>query len=526
VPWLILLLPALLVFATPGGLAGQGLKLKETETKVLEIFDRPNPHFALACSDCHERRPVMGVDTAETVTFVNGTAGNVDLCYGCHDTSSNIHPVNRDPEAAVPPIEVPSVLPLETRGEESGKVVCSTCHFIHSRTAGLKLLRGFPESSTPADLEKALFKDRRELCKACHGKSLAAKTPHKGKRGETQTCSFCHSRVPEEGQKAELVQGLIQVCDFCHGATKSAHYLLVNPFADPTLKETVAASTLPLEGVDYTCISCHNPHGRTGEPKFLRKEFVELALASKRVRPHYQLSFCKACHRVKPTAPRGSPQAQKLADIPLLSEDPNALCNRCHESGLSKANAHPLRKVPEAIRQRIPEGWPTFQDTLTCLTCHTAGDSPVYNPQNPSFMRGGPYEFRNDICWKCHTQEELAGFNPHLSIQENRGCEFCHDTKPDTTKPVDVSELRFRGDIVLLCMRCHEIVPHPAGSNHNGFPDEEIVERANIVLPEEFPLDAAGRLTCATCHNPHVGDPGATRGVEVGMEICPSCHRW
>jgi predicted CXXCH cytochrome family protein len=52
------------------------------------------------------------------------------------------------------------------------------------------------------------------------------------------------------------------------------------------------------------------------------------------------------------------------------------------------------------------------------------------------------------------------------------------------------------------------------------------MERANIVLPEEFPLDAEGRLTCATCHNPHVGDPGATRGVEVGMEICVACHRW
>ena len=70
-PWRVLPLLALLVFTTPGILAGQGLKLKETETKVLDIFDRPNPHFALSCSDCHERRPVMGVDTAETVTFVS-----------------------------------------------------------------------------------------------------------------------------------------------------------------------------------------------------------------------------------------------------------------------------------------------------------------------------------------------------------------------------------------------------------------------------------------------------------------------
>ena len=46
------------------------------------------------------------------------------------------------------------------------------------------------------------------------------------------------------------------------------------------------------------------------------------------------------------------------------------------------------------------------------------------------------------------------------------------------------------------------------------------------MIPEEFPLDGEGRLNCATCHNPHVGDPGAMRSVGVGMEICPSCHRW
>lgn len=520
------LLPALLVLITPDSLAAQGLNLKETEEKVLAVFDRPNPHFALACSECHEGRPVHGIDTAATVQFVNGTAGNVDLCYRCHTAADNIHPVNRDPRTAVPPVTVPPNLPLETHGANRGRVVCSSCHHIHSRTAGLKLLRGFPQSSAPADIRKATFKDRRELCKACHGLSLAAKSPHKGTRGATGTCSFCHSRMPQPGQKTELTRGLVQVCDFCHGATKGAHYLLVNPFADPTLKEEIAASALPMEGSEYTCISCHNPHGGGGEPKFLRKKFVELALKSTRVRPHYQLSFCRACHRVEPAAPRGSPDAQRLAEIPLLSDDPNALCNRCHDSGLSKANAHPLRVVPDEIRQRIPGDWPLHRDALTCLTCHTAGDSPVYDPQNPNFIRGAPYETANDVCWKCHRQEELARFNPHLSVQKNQGCEFCHNTKPDTRKTVDAAKLTFKGDIVLLCLRCHEVEPHPAYSNHNGLPDEALMRRANIAIPASFPLDHEGRLTCTTCHNPHVDNPGALRDAIVGMEVCDSCHQW
>jgi hypothetical protein len=521
---LLLLCAALLALPIP--VAGQGLGLREAEDKVLEAYDRPNPHFALACSECHVGRPVLGVDTAATVKFVNGEGGNVELCHRCHDASANIHPVNRDPGAAAPPVEVPALLPLETRGENRGRVVCSSCHFIHSKTAGLKLLRGFPESSDPADQARAVFKDRRELCKACHGLSLAARTPHKGKRGETKVCSFCHSREPRPGEKVELVKGLVQVCDFCHGATKGAHYLLVNPFADPMLKEEVAASALPMQGGDYTCISCHNPHGGTGEPKFLRSEFVELALKSRRVRPHYLVSFCRACHTVQPKALRGSPDAQKLAEIPLRDADPNALCNRCHESGLSKANAHPLRVVPEALQERIPAGWPLHQGSLSCLTCHSAGDSPVYDPRNPSFVRGGPYETRNDICWKCHRQEELARLNPHKNVQKDEGCELCHDAKPDRRKTVDVRKLRFKGEIVLLCQRCHEVSEHPGKHNHNGLPDEAIVKRTNIVLPPEFPLDAEGRINCATCHNPHADDPGAMRGVVVGTEICPSCHKF
>ena len=31
----------------------EGLNLKETQEKTLESFDKPNPHFALACSECH-----------------------------------------------------------------------------------------------------------------------------------------------------------------------------------------------------------------------------------------------------------------------------------------------------------------------------------------------------------------------------------------------------------------------------------------------------------------------------------------
>ncbi len=504
--------------------AESGLNLEKASEKTVDQFDQPNPHFELECTECHEGKPDFKTDTTATVKFVNGDEGNVALCYKCHDASENIHPVNMDPAKADPVVNVPADLPLEKRGAHTGQVVCSTCHFIHTKTAGLKLLRGFPASSDPEDAKTARYKDRRDLCKGCHGANLEKKSPHKGKQGDAKTCAFCHATQPKEGEKVAFTKGLISLCDFCHAATKGAHYLLVNPFADPNLKAEVAKSNLPLFEGSYTCVSCHDPHGGTHEPKFLRDAFVALALKSSRVRPHSQLSFCLACHKVKPTAARGAEGAQKLAEIPLLTDDMNKLCNRCHESGLSKANAHPIKAVQGKFKERIPKDWPLAKDSsLTCLTCHTAGDAPTVDPDNPNFVRGAPYASRNEICWKCHKREEFAETNPHKDIQSGEGCVFCHDSKPDLKKSVDVEQLKMKSDIVILCIRCHDEAAHPAATNHVGFFTKEAMDALAIQIPKELPLDRRGRVVCSTCHNPHAG--GEKRGVVVGMEICNLCHK-
>jgi hypothetical protein len=342
---------------------------------------------------------------------------------------------------------------------------------------------------------------------------------------EKKNCSFCHATEPKKGEPVTFTKGIVELCDFCHAATKGAHYLLVNPFADPNLAGQVATSGVPMMKGEYTCVSCHNPHGGTGEEKYLRKEFIAFALKSARVRPHFMKAFCEACHTVRPKLPKGAPGAQTLAEIPLRDKDPNKLCNRCHESGLSKANAHPIKKVEGKYLERVPKDWPLHEGSLTCLTCHTAGDSPVLDPMNPTFLRGAPYESRNAMCWKCHLQEEFSQLNPHEKVQTLEGCEFCHEARPDLKKfEAGVKqEVKFKGDIVILCLRCHDTPPHPAGRDHvGGFDKNEIKERG-IQVPKDFPLDRLGRITCATCHNPH-SRGGESRGVSVGMEICGNCH--
>jgi hypothetical protein len=521
------LLVAPVVVAVLFGFAGaghsQGLNLEKATEKTVDVYDKPNPHFELECSECHGERPAEGAVWA-TVKFVNGEEGNVKLCYNCHDVSDNIHPINMDPAKGTPPVTVPPDFPLERVGAHKGQVVCSTCHFIHAKTAGLKLLRGFPESSHPDDIKKAKFKDRRELCKACHGEKLREKSPHKGKSAETEaqkrTCSFCHAKEPKEGEPVKFTKNPVELCDFCHAATKGGHFLLVNPFADPGLADQVKASTLPMYNGQYTCVTCHNPHGGTGEEKFIRKEFVALALQSRRVRPHFMKAFCEACHTVRPKAMKGSPDAQPLSEIPLRSTNPNELCNRCHESGLSKSNAHPLKKIEGKYVDRVPKDWPLYNGELTCLTCHTGGDSPVFDPDNPNFLRGAPYTNRNDVCWKCHVQKEFREVNPHELINNMEGCEFCHSARPDPNKINQ--EVKFKSDIVLLCIRCHSDDAHPASHDHTGTPDKEKMAEKNIKIPKQMPLDYLGRMTCATCHNQHAS--GELRGTMPGMMVCPNCH--
>lgn len=49
-----------------------------------------------------------------------------------------------------------------------------------------------------------------------------------------------------------------------------------------------------------------------------------------------------------------------------------------------------------------------------------------------------------------------------------------------------------------------------------------------MALPDGFPVDWEGRITCGTCHDPHAGDPLANpyllHGRVRGQAFCSLCH--
>ncbi len=79
----------------------------------------------------------------------------------------------------------------------------------------------------------------------------------------------------------------------------------------------------------------------------------------------------------------------------------------------------------------------------------------------------------------------------------------------------------------MVCLHCHEVGPHPVLSDHLKAPS------GPIVPDEDVPLDAAGEVTCTTCHYPHDTDEsarvaaGETRRLRLRYAkdvLCGKCH--
>jgi predicted CXXCH cytochrome family protein len=66
-----------------------------------------------------------------------------------------------------------------------------------------------------------------------------------------------------------------------------------------------------------------------------------------------------------------------------------------------------------------------------------------------------------------------------------------------------------------LCGRCHSNaieVSHPSGVSPRS------------AVPDDYPLDWKGDMTCSTCHNVHTGGQGLLRGARRGPDLCMACH--
>ena len=115
----------------------------------------------------------------------------------------------------------------------------------------------------------------------------------------------------------------------------------------------------------------------------------------------------------------------------------------------------------------------------------------IYRLAISSFLTG--YILWPAGAWSLKLKDpELEGkTNPHWT---GNSCLECHETKPEEGKP---ATLKFGGDFIKLCNRCHETKQLRAEEHIVGVP---LREDANYIKPPKEFLLQDGNISCITCH--------------------------
>ncbi len=264
---------------------------------------------------------------------------------------------------------------------------------------------------------------------------------------------------------------------------------------------------------------------------------------------HFTGKYCNECHLKSP---------KKGGDIFLRHGNDFIQTCRCH--GYSAGTyIHPVDIFPTADKLAImPATFPLQDGKMTCLSCHDIALQCYRDPKtaqrNKTFLRGAPYSSRTALCYQCHQISKYNRRDPHNQLDQNgeiieEKCLYCHESKPDeqhatySGSGIHAEVVTLIGKLDVLCYRCHykQSHHHPINAEHFKQPPAAIADnmkrtekRHGIILP----LDKEGKITCATCHNPHergVIPPGRPAAKGAGEkyrlrlpgrsgQICQGCH--
>lgn len=429
----------------------------------------------LTCGDCHPG--TTGEDSYSRV---------IKDCDECHDAKANIHPIGIKPKDPVPEGFALSA---------EGTLLCRSCHMVHG---------GDKDSGYLSTAGNGYAKGRSAFCANCHGSKNVRTNPHSARRGDSR-CTFCHTSVPHDPAEAakSIRTEVVRLCDFCHGAVAQNHPRNI----DPTL---VIPEELPRdEKGEWTCVTCHDPHGTTSTTHYIRVPYARYMERGKTDNPHRGDYFaCKACH---------TESTETAIRIPGLSlrykGDINFICISCH---VTEKGHHPTGVPLPAQMLSRAEKSPTMmpfdeEGRITCVTCH---DNQCESGEFEMIERDyDSKSYNTELCWNCHDRQEYAKVSPHT--EDLRQCIRCHETTPG--KGIDPS---FMTVPLMVCLHCHDVKPHPVGKGHLEKPSEI------IKVDPSLPLSKDGRVTCITCHDPHAnttGYPNRLRYKDPG-KICSLCH--
>ena len=544
----------------PEDLLEEGARLSQDGEIICESCHRPHhaePGASILvdankgsglCLRCHsDKRTVMESkhDVAE------GETGQAGVCRGCHRPHNGQGPKMwaRKPGP----------------GNDAAASTCRSCHRkdgmaedrqvgVHSHPVGKSLSRVENDLGLPGYDRSGLRRGHGGAvsCPTCHD-------PHQwdpedpGHRGGDEPTGSGQNRFLRVRHDSEE-----RLCRGCHadkaGFDGTAHDARAMVAQEPARKDLIGKGP-------SRCNGCHRVHNGQGP----RMWAMEPAAGEDPVS-----SLCKSCH-----GPEGAAAGRTVG----VHSHPVAVA--LDRLGLEVEGGAWRATVPDPFAPEPLQPLPLFtaeggraqgMGQVTCATCH---DPHVHatseDPEEAAFLRI-PNDEEASLCRNCHVDKGQVAQSKHnlritapaerniqgTEARESHPCAACHLPHNGDGPKMWAGFTRPEHDpVAALCLGCHQEggVAEPKQVGRHSHPLR--VDVKSVGLDTSLPLfrtdasrDAAdGRVSCATCHDPHQWDPekpASTEGATPEAEgdgrtsflripaagesrLCVDCHedkRW
>jgi len=431
---------------------------------------------------------------------------------------------------------------------------CALCHY---RWIDTFFVEGKGTDLVPYQAQKVVATP--EMCDSCHDGSImdsrARMTTGRGHR--TGKAPPAGMTIPDIFPLDE--NGKVQ-CATCH----TAHGVPSGPGSETTIfmrtsNKDSAMCKMCHGGMDSTQADLNHPMGTVENP--IPQSFLKLSAAAGK---KANKITCESCH-----IGHGSPDNALL----IKSSRNSSLCLACHTDksmltaqGQKKpghvVNARPVSAIiPETLLNKGAKVGPSGQ--IICSTCHR-----VHGRQTGQHLLVMRDDQKATLCLACHTDKQTLAETGHNLIKSapkvanlqgqtaaQAGiCSACHlPHKP-------ARDLAPGGDYTTgICMSCHgkgqfaarprifgqshplgvtPFAPPPAGDLYTP----AAAHRGKLSLPLFDPSGVpaeSGKVTCATCHDPHrrqalAGRPSTAKENDnkpknlflrqLAPALCEQCH--
>ena len=233
------------------GTPGTGFRIDLGKPVVHAAFKRTD------CFGCHD-----GGHGSDNLKLLKKNA--VDLCYGCHERKDK----NRFPHSAV--LLGDCAVCHDPHSSDNAKLVAKpttqeTCFLCHQDDlTGRKVVhapvqKGCDQCHDPHGAQNRFALkggEGKAVCYKCHKPLDTGKVKHAAL--ERYGCTGCHD-PHGTGQPALLARRVNAVCISCHDGQKDGRHVTRISADGHTVGGDLADPRR--QGRDFSCASCHNPHG-------------------------------------------------------------------------------------------------------------------------------------------------------------------------------------------------------------------------------------------------------------------------